>query len=525
MKLNSNKLRVLAFAILYPLSSILTVFGQGTPIATTGFTRTMLRGADSAAVRDTLGFLTTNNTVITNYTGNGASITNLNADELRSGTVPLARLSGITATQVADASLTTNKVDATFHALLGGGGSGDVTEAGLAAGSYDLGTNVLTRSITNQWSRGTGRYYGAVITDGGLPLTQNNGWGSVDLQVATFPEVAGAYSGTANTNSAGGLANFIGGGWGNLIYQNQEGYDAGGFHAVGSSIGGGTFNTMINADTCAIGWGDNNYIGHSAGNPQNYVDDSFIPFGITCAILDSIDAMAMGWASTNSGSGGSMAMGWHCWLDGGGKLALGDYVWIRGSSHATVGIGKSVLLTNALQAIVVGEDIKIADAASAGAFGIGLTNSTHGDYQFGVGTNCLTVSSNGNVRVSGSGRYTGSAAGLTNFSTLVSSSASQTFDTSTIYTNTTTKTLFVQSSWQMSGSVGVGDDASVSIQIDQDHNGSFEEAENTVGVVGAAFAATYSITDLVKPNARYKFVEAVAGFGTVTFQSARIKQL
>ena len=114
----------------------LQAFGQGTPIATTGFTRTMLRGADSAAVRATLGFLTTNNTVITNYTGNGASITNLNADELRSGTVPLPRLTGITAAQVADATLTTNKVDATFHALLGGGGSGDVTQAGLSNAIY-----------------------------------------------------------------------------------------------------------------------------------------------------------------------------------------------------------------------------------------------------------------------------------------------------------------------------------------------------------------------------------------------------
>lgn len=124
----------------------LQAFGQGTPIATTGFTRTMLRGADSAAVRATLGFLTTNNTVITNYVGNGASITNLNASELRSGTVPLARLTGITATQVADATLTTNKVDATFHALLGGGGSGDVTQAGLAAGSYAINGALLTNA-------------------------------------------------------------------------------------------------------------------------------------------------------------------------------------------------------------------------------------------------------------------------------------------------------------------------------------------------------------------------------------------
>jgi hypothetical protein len=132
----------------------LSVFGQGTPIATTAFTRTMLRGADSAAVRASLGFLSTNNTVITNYVGNGASITNLNADELRSGTVPLARLTGITATQIADSTITTNKVDATAYAAFTASAT-DVTQSGLAAGSYAVKNKVhLTRNgfLTNSFS-------------------------------------------------------------------------------------------------------------------------------------------------------------------------------------------------------------------------------------------------------------------------------------------------------------------------------------------------------------------------------------
>ena len=102
----------------------LSVFGQGTPIATTATTRALLRATNSADFRLQLGFLSTNNTVITNYVGNGASITNLNADELRSGTVPLARLSGITATQIANDTLTTNKVDSTFYNLLTNTASG-----------------------------------------------------------------------------------------------------------------------------------------------------------------------------------------------------------------------------------------------------------------------------------------------------------------------------------------------------------------------------------------------------------------
>ena len=144
----------------------LSVFGQGTPIATTAFTRTMLRGADSAAVRTSLGFLSTNNTVITNYVGNGASITNLNADELRSGTVPLARLSGITATQIADSTITTNKVDATAYAAFTASAT-DVTQAGLAAGSYAIGgwsTNVLFVAKNGSDSTGSGSYLAPFLT-------------------------------------------------------------------------------------------------------------------------------------------------------------------------------------------------------------------------------------------------------------------------------------------------------------------------------------------------------------------------
>jgi hypothetical protein len=136
-------------ALSYLLSPI-SLLAQGTPIATTAFTRTMLRGADSAAVRTSLGFLTTNNTVITNYTGDGAAITNLNATELRSGTVPLARLSGITASQIAATTITTNNVDSTFYNLVTNrSSSGDVTQAGLAAGSYGINAVSVTNIAPN----------------------------------------------------------------------------------------------------------------------------------------------------------------------------------------------------------------------------------------------------------------------------------------------------------------------------------------------------------------------------------------
>jgi len=150
-------------ALSYLLSPI-SLLAQGTPIATTAFTRTMLRGADSAAVRTSLGFLTTNNTVITNYTGDGAAITNLNATELRSGTVPLARLSGITASQIAATTITTNNVDSTFYNLVTNrSSSGDVTQSGLAAGSYAIAGNGL--GLTNIFNN---------LTVNGVQIVGNN---------------------------------------------------------------------------------------------------------------------------------------------------------------------------------------------------------------------------------------------------------------------------------------------------------------------------------------------------------------
>lgn len=259
-------------------------------------------------------------------------------------------------------------------------------------------TNALTRNITNQWSRGSGRYYGPVITDGPA-LPQNNGWGSIDLQSPQKSPV-GVPSLGSNTNSAGGWNCFIGGGEGNVIYQNQEGYDFQGWKTIGSSIGGGNNNTMINADTCGIGMGDSNYLGPSSGSPQNYVDDSFIPFGISCAVFDTIDAMAMGWACTNTAGGGSMVMGWHSSLESGGTMAYGEEVHIRGQTHAIGGIGKSILLTNALNSFAIGLNHRIT-ATNAGAIGIGLTNTTNGDWLFGVGSKALTVKSNGNVVAAG----------------------------------------------------------------------------------------------------------------------------
>jgi len=151
LKTQHRSVRGIGFGSMIGLWLVLCGVALGQPSVpppkTTAFTRGLIgTNTTSAEFRAALGFLSTNNTVITNYEGNGASITNLNASELRSGTVPLARLSGITASQVADATLTTNKVDATFHALLGGGGGSGAIN-GLYTTNFILGMTFYSSNL------------------------------------------------------------------------------------------------------------------------------------------------------------------------------------------------------------------------------------------------------------------------------------------------------------------------------------------------------------------------------------------
>ncbi len=111
------------------------------------------------------------------FKGSGEQLTHLNASNLYSGTVPLARLSGITSNQIADSTLGTNKLDANAYALLTktGGGSGTATNLapGLNATNLTLvkGTNTLAGTDTG-WS-----FTGTLAGDGGrlanVPVPRN----------------------------------------------------------------------------------------------------------------------------------------------------------------------------------------------------------------------------------------------------------------------------------------------------------------------------------------------------------------
>ena len=112
------------------------------------------------------------------FKGSGEQLTHLNASNLYSGTVPLARLSGITSNQIADSTLGTNKLDANAYALLTktGGGSGTATNLapGLNATNLTLvkGTNTLAGTDTG-WSF-TGKRAGDGSGLSNVPIPPNS---------------------------------------------------------------------------------------------------------------------------------------------------------------------------------------------------------------------------------------------------------------------------------------------------------------------------------------------------------------
>jgi len=123
------------------------------PTKTTLFTRGLIgTNADAPSFVSALGFLSTNMTTITNYTGNGASVTNLNASELRSGTVPLPRLVGITTTEILDGTITTADL-----------GAGVILPTATTAIGL---TNGLRELLAPRLSGGVGRGIGSYSENG-----------------------------------------------------------------------------------------------------------------------------------------------------------------------------------------------------------------------------------------------------------------------------------------------------------------------------------------------------------------------
>lgn len=140
------------------------------------------------------------------FKGNGGGLTNLNASALSDGTVPLARLSGITSNQIADSTLGTNKLDANAYALLTktGGGSGTATNLapGLNATNLTLvkGTNTLAGTDTGWSFTGTLAGDGSGLANVPVPrnatltnvtLVQDGGAGAAKIIVTNRTAIGG----------------------------------------------------------------------------------------------------------------------------------------------------------------------------------------------------------------------------------------------------------------------------------------------------------------------------------------------
>lgn len=164
------------------------------PPRTTTFTRALIgTNTDAAGFRAALGFLSTNMTSVTNYAGDGAAVTNINADNISSGTLAVARLGNNT--------ITTNKIDATFHAALVAGGGSGVSEA-QAAAIAATNLNPLAQLIHGR-RLGGGKSLGNYAETGNnstFALLSAGGTKGVLRELWIIPDVAG--TGGLRTNAA-----------------------------------------------------------------------------------------------------------------------------------------------------------------------------------------------------------------------------------------------------------------------------------------------------------------------------------
>jgi len=247
-------------------------------------------------------------------------------------------------------------------------------------------TNALTRTVTNQWSRGSGRYYGPVILDTGLPVPENNGYGSVDLQSTNV------FGGTLSLNSAGGVNCFIGGGSGNLIYQSQTGYDANGFTTATAAILSGESNLVVDCQSVIAG-GGGNYAGPRTLGELG-PDDGFLGGGTGNYLFATDSVLVGGIQNTNESANSFLGGGSGNWLYEG--LFIGACYSSVVSNASYIVAGQSQFALNSpYGGIVGGRNSKLLNAQDAHIFGNLITNSEPRSIKFGWATNAWNVNSNG----------------------------------------------------------------------------------------------------------------------------------
>jgi len=307
-----------------------------------------------------------------NFTGNGVGLYNLNATELLNGTVPLARLSGITSNQLDAATwqLATNSSGGNATTLNGLTAAnfwqlgGNTVSAGQFLGSangqsleFRIGSQralLLTPSSTDAPNLIGGApvnlvdpgVQGAVIAGGGT--TNFLGQSSSNRISADFSSIGG---GSGNWIQSGADHSTIGNGWNNLISAGAyESVIAGGDGNVMagqySFIGGGNQNTNIASYATVAGGefnmsaGDLATVSGGLGNTSG---------GDLATVSGGLDNTSGGYSAVVPGGFDNLASGDYSFAAGNQAKAIhnGTFVWADSQTVNFVSTGSDQFLIRA----------------------------------------------------------------------------------------------------------------------------------------------------------------------------------
>jgi len=139
----------------------------------------------------------------TTFSGSGASLTNLNASNLASGTVPLARLSGITTSQLsATAGITSGQIASVAASTVTGQVA--VANGGTGQSSYTDGQLLIGNSSGNTLTKAT------LTAGSGISITNGNGSITISASAGTVTSVfgrTGAVTATSGDYTAAQVTN------------------------------------------------------------------------------------------------------------------------------------------------------------------------------------------------------------------------------------------------------------------------------------------------------------------------------
>lgn len=339
---------------------------------------TNLDGGRAAVATNVVAGISITNAFITNssFAGNGGGLTNLNASQLASGTVPLARLGGLTGNQLdvttwqlatnlngGNAALATNVVSGinitnafiTNSVFAGnGGGLTNLNASQLAGGTIPL-AQLPGAVVTNN---GGGLNLAGTFTGNGTGLTNVNAAALGGLVAANFWQLggnnvaAGQFIGSTNNQPVelwvnrgralrvdGGTGGFFIPGYG--ITPNLTGGNAS--NTVAADPSGNTGNVISGGGSTNLPQqilGTYNAIPGGLGN--NVEGVASLAAGQQNTVTNSTASVALGLFNTAAGYG-SFAIGNNCAATGGFSFAFGSGNLATAGNSFALGFGAQAL--------------------------------------------------------------------------------------------------------------------------------------------------------------------------------------